>query len=294
MLSTIGDGGEAIANALVIQPNGKLLLAGSARDGGAARVMLARFNPNGSPDMGFGTGGTVLTAMGDGDDVAASAVALQADGRIVVAGHATDSRGTNVMVARYRANGSPDTSFGTGGSSLIPLGTDGTAEANALVLQGNRAVVTGYASDGGVIKTMLAGLTLVPRDTTRPVLSAVSLTHKRFRVGKGASAPVGTKFRYRLSEAARVTIRFDRALTGVRSGKRCVKPAVGQQGKRCTRFVRVGQLVRQSPRGKSRVPFSGRVGHTALTPGKYRAVLRATDAAGNKSATRTLKFEVVL
>ena len=74
--------------------------------------MLARFNPNGSPDMGFGTGGTVLTAMGDGDDVAASAVALQADGRIVVAGHATDSRGTNLMVARYRSNGSPDTSFG--------------------------------------------------------------------------------------------------------------------------------------------------------------------------------------
>ena len=137
---------------------------------GAAKVMLARFNPNGSPDMGFGTGGTVLTAMGDGDDVAASAVALQADGRIVVAGHATDSRGTNLMVARYRANGSPDTSFGTGGSSVIPLGTDGTAEANALVLQGNRAVVTGYASDGGAIKTMLAGLTLAPRDTTRPVL----------------------------------------------------------------------------------------------------------------------------
>jgi uncharacterized delta-60 repeat protein len=303
VLLPAGDGGEAIANALVIQPDGKVLVAGYARDGGDTKVMLARFNADGSPDGGFGSGGTVLSAMGDGDDVAAAALALQADGRIVVAGHATDSGGTNLMAARYNTDGSPDGSFGTGGVSLIPLGDDGTAEANGLAIQGNRAVLTGYASDGGELKTAFAGVTLVDPsgDTTPPRLSA-SLTHKRFRVGKGRSpfgtrrrkrAPVGTTFRYRLSEAARVTITLQRALPGVRRGKRCVKPTRRRRGKRCTRFKRVGRLVRESPAGRSRVPFNGRIKRKALRRGRYRAVLRAVDAAGNRSAARKLKFRVV-
>jgi uncharacterized delta-60 repeat protein len=306
VLASIGDGQEAFANALSIQPDGKLLVAGSARDGGASKVLLARFNPDGTPDGGFGSGGTVLSAIGDGDDVAASALALQADGRIVVAGHATDSGGTNLLVARYNADGSPDASFGTGGLSLVPLGDDGTAEANALALQGARAVVTGYASDGGQLKTVIVGLALfdlptpgAAPDTTPPILFA-SLTHKRFRVGRGRSpfgarrrrAPVGTAFRYRLSEAARVTITIQRARPGIRRGKRCVKPR-RRRGRRCTRFVRVGRLVRESPQGRSRVRFNGRIRRRALRPGRYRAVLGAVDAAGNKSVARKLRFKVV-
>ena len=137
-------------------------------------------------------------------------------------------------------------------------------------------------------------------DTTPPTLSA-SLKNKRFRVGKGTSlfgarkkrAPVGTTFRYTLSEAARVTIQLQRALPGVKRGKRCLKPSKRRRGKRCTRFVRVGQLVRESPKGKSQVPFNGRIKRKALKPGKYRAVVSAVDAAGNRSAARNLNFQVV-
>ena len=105
--------------------------------------------------------------------------------------------------------------------------------------------------------------------------------------------PIGTTFVYRLSEAARVTIRLERALAGVRRGKGCVRRKRHQHGRRCTRFVRVGLLVRASPQGKSRVPFNGRIKRKALPLGAYRAVLRATDAAGNKSRERKLKFQVV-
>jgi hypothetical protein len=56
--------------------------------------------------------------------------------------------------------------------------------------------------------------------------------------------------------------------------------------------VRAGQLVRESPSGKSRVPFNGRIKRKALKPGRYRAVLRAVDAAGNRSAVRKLNFRV--
>jgi uncharacterized delta-60 repeat protein len=311
VLLAAGDGHEAIANALAMQTDGKLLVAGSASNGGTKELLLARFNADGSPDTGFGTSGTVLTPIGDGDDVAASALAVPADGRIVVAGHASDSGGTNLMVARYNADGTPDASFGTGGSSLVPLGDDGAAEANALVLQRDCAVVTGYASNGGENKTVLARLTLVdpptpcvegpppPPDTTPPTLTA-SMTHKQFRVGKGTSAftarkraPVGTAFRYTLSEAARVTIRLERATKGVRRGKRCVKPTKRRHGKRCTRFVRVGRLVRESPLGKTKVPFNGRIKRRALKLGNYRAVIFAVDAAGNTSASKRLKFKVV-
>jgi uncharacterized delta-60 repeat protein len=303
-LGSVGEGEEASAYAVAIQPDGKIVVAGSARDGGVTDVMLARFGSDGSLDTSFGAGGTVLTAIGDGDDVGAAALALQADGRIVVAGRASDAGGTNLMVARYNADGSPDTSFGTGGVSLVPLGDAGTAEANGLVLEGDTAVVTGYAADGDGTKTALARMTLVDPpppaalDTTAPVLSA-SLTHKRFRAGRGASAftakraPVGTKFRYTLSEAARVTITLQRARRGIRRGKRCVKPSKRRHAKRCTRFTRSGRLVRESPQGRSTVPFNGRIKRKALKRGKYRAVLRATDAAGNASASRKLAFKVV-
>jgi len=311
VLTSIGDGGEAIANGLAILPDGTLLVAGSVRDGGVTKLLLARFTSGGAPDGGFGSGGFVLFPVGDGDDVAAAALALQPDGKIVVTGHATDSGGTNLLVARFNADGSPDGTFGTGGVTLIPLGDDGTAEANALVLEGNRAVVAGDASNGGQIQTVLAGVTLtvpavpppngLPPDKTAPVLTA-SLTHTRFRVGAGTSAfgarkkkraPVGTTFRYTLSEAAKVTIRIERKLSGVRRGTRCVKPAKHAHGKRCTRYVRAGQLVRASPRGSSRVPFNGRIKRRTLARGKYRALLYAVDAADNRSKTKTLNFEVV-
>jgi hypothetical protein len=246
---------------------------------------------NGMPDTDFGGAtGNVLVALGDGRQTIANALVVQADGKFLVAGSARDGGTEKVMLARFNSDGSPDGGFGTGGSVLNAIG------------------------DGESNKTVLAGLTLTDPvqagppppgggpapDKTPPTLSA-SLTHKRFRVGRGTSAfsarkkraPIGTTFRYTLSEAARVTIRIDRVLPGVKRGKRCLKPSKTRRGKRCSRFVRVGQLVRESPKGRSRVPFNGRIKRKALKRGRYRAVLRAADAAGNKSATRKLKFQVV-
>jgi uncharacterized delta-60 repeat protein len=298
-----GTGAQAVA----VEADNDVVITGQS-SGANAPVRVVRIVGDGlsvgQPDTNFSTDGTAEIPLSGSTRTTMNAIAIQPDGKIVVAGHATDAGGTNVMVARYNADGSLDGSFGTGGVSLVPLGDDGTAEANALVLQGNRAVVAGYASDGGVNKTIAAALGLVDvpaNDTTPPGLTA-SLSHKRFRVGRGRSAfgarkrrraPVGTTIRYRLSEAARVTIRVDRALRGVRRGKRCLKPTKRRRGKRCTRFVRVGRLVRESPQGKSRVPFNGRIKRKALRRGKYRFVLQARDAAGNRSGTRRLNFKVV-
>jgi uncharacterized delta-60 repeat protein len=114
-LTTAVGSGFDVANALALQPDGKIVAAGSSVNTGAYSVFgLVRYNPNGSLDTSFGSGGKVwteFTPYGDG----ASALALQPDGKIVAAG---TSSGRNFALARYNPNGSLDTSFDGDGKVL--------------------------------------------------------------------------------------------------------------------------------------------------------------------------------
>ena len=89
----------------------------------------------------------------------------------------------------------------------------------------------------------------------------------------------GSAFVFSLSEDARTRIAVARAtLTGRRAG---------------ARFVRVGTLTRARTRqGINRVAFTGRIGTRRLAPGRYRATVRAVDAAGNRSAPRRVPFRI--
>jgi uncharacterized delta-60 repeat protein len=114
------------ANALALQPDGKLVAAGSAdRDAFA----LARYNPGGSLDGSFGAGGTVTTDFVNSLDDAAYALALQPDGKLVAAGSGLGG----FALARYNPNGSLDESFGADGKVTTVDGA--LIVANALVLQ---------------------------------------------------------------------------------------------------------------------------------------------------------------
>src|SRR5438128_8975310 len=81
----------------------------------------------GDLDATFGTGGRVLTDFGGG--AGARALALQADGRIVVAGRSRVAVGDDFALARYNPNGSLDSSFGSGGRVLTGCGADDGALA---------------------------------------------------------------------------------------------------------------------------------------------------------------------
>jgi hypothetical protein len=74
-----------------------------------------------------------------------------------------------------------------------------------------------------------------------------------------------------------------------------VKPTPKLRKKRaCVRYVPAGTLTRSKlAAGPHSTPFSGRIGKRALKPGSYRATLMATDAAGNKSAPKTVTFRIV-
>ena len=121
------------AGALVLQPDGKLVAAGRTASGGYADFALVRYNPDGTLDPSFGSGGRVVTDLGGSDDEA-DALVLQPDGKIVAAGRAFNGTTDDFVLARYDADGTLDPSFGSGGIARTDFAAqkDGVA---ALVLQ---------------------------------------------------------------------------------------------------------------------------------------------------------------
>ena len=123
--STFGTGGKVVANvrlddseanAVLIQPDGRIVAAGRGTSSSPTNInfALARFNPNGSFDTTFGTGGTVVTDMG-GFDIA-NDLALQLDGKLIAAGFKGNvAERDNYALARYNPDGSLDDTFGSGG-----------------------------------------------------------------------------------------------------------------------------------------------------------------------------------
>ena len=150
------------AQALVLQPDGKLVAAGKGGD----HFALVRYNPDGSLDTSFGSGGVVTTAIGPYGD-AARAVALQPDGKLVAAGKA----GTLIALTRYNPDGSLDTGFGVGGKVTTSIAAPGS-EAYALALQPDGKLVAAgrtWEENQGKIMSMFALVRYNPngsRDTS--------------------------------------------------------------------------------------------------------------------------------
>jgi uncharacterized delta-60 repeat protein len=147
---TIDHGGHDGAEALAIQPDGKIVVAGF---GGADRaILVTRLRANGADDLGFGSLGTARVEFGSGFEEA-RAVALQPDGKILVAGFTTSGASTTrIAIARLTpGDGSPDVSFGTAGKRAVSLGGP-MASAEALGVQPDgKIVVAGKDSDGFLV-----------------------------------------------------------------------------------------------------------------------------------------------
>ncbi|MGH8594775.1 MAG: hypothetical protein ACREV3_13270 [Gammaproteobacteria bacterium] len=110
-------GGNEVARAVSIQPNGKILAAGSGGDGnGNLNFVLARYRNNGTLDATFGKGGKVSTDFFGRID-AATSIAIQRNGRIVAAGSVMQRGDSNedFGLVHYRRNGRVDSSFGDAG-----------------------------------------------------------------------------------------------------------------------------------------------------------------------------------
>jgi uncharacterized delta-60 repeat protein len=138
-------GGPDAATGVLLQGD-KILVGGGAVLNGPSDFALARFNADGSLDVGFGTGGKVTTdVVGLGDYIAG--IALQSDGKIVAAGTAdTSIVGGDFAVARYSANGGPDYTFGVKGVQRVDLGLEDKLDGLAIQAD-DRIVVVGATSN---------------------------------------------------------------------------------------------------------------------------------------------------
>ena len=129
-------------NALALQSDGKIVVTGYAYDGAKYVFATARYNSDGTLDSGFGSGGIVTTAFST-VEARANAIAIQSDGKIVVAGFGRNTN-NDFSVVRYTSAGALDTGFGTGGKKQVSVGTNDGATGIAIQSDG-KIVVTGYA-----------------------------------------------------------------------------------------------------------------------------------------------------
>ena len=149
-----GDGGKVTTNysvsgagdradAVAVQPDGKIVVAGSSYDAVEYdEFALLRYNSDGSLDSTFGDGGIVITSIGDITEDRAYAVAIQPDGKIIVAGESFH----DFAVARYNSDGRLDDSFGDGGIVTTDFGGE-SAAGYAVAIQADGKIVVAGAGD---------------------------------------------------------------------------------------------------------------------------------------------------
>ena len=177
VVTELGGGVSTYASAVVVQPDGKIVVAGSAFN----RFAVIRYLSDGSLDASFGAGGKVSTAFG-GTPSGALALTLQLDGKLLVAGYAGDWYGKTVRmaVARYLPDGSLDLGFGDDGRLVVPA---------------RRAVAFAahVAADGGIL---LGGCR--PCGYRRPGVQLIKLTttgslDRDFGFGGRVRVPTGSR-----------------------------------------------------------------------------------------------------
>ena len=152
---SFGNGGKVVtslatgadrATDVVLQSDGKLLVSGFSTSPITGKDFVClRYNTDGTLDTAFGTGGFTTTDVQLGSDDEAFAIALQTDGKIVLAGFSDDGSNRNAALVRYNTDGTVDTDFGTNGRVTVDFSSTQQDEAHALKIH----LLTGKIVIGG-------------------------------------------------------------------------------------------------------------------------------------------------
>ena len=154
VITTIGSGSD-VARGVALQPDGKIVVAGYCSNGTTYDFCLARYLASGTLDVSFNGSGTVITPIGVGDDYAIS-LALQPDGKIIVAGVCSNGANSDFCLARYLANGTFDTSFNSTGKVITPIGSSDDYGYSVALQPDGKIVVAGYCVSGANLDFCLA------------------------------------------------------------------------------------------------------------------------------------------
>ena len=154
------------ASALVRQDDGKIVLVGRSGPSGSRQFTAVRYQVGGLVDPGFGILGVVETLVPGGPESIASDVAVQTDGKIILAGEVGgDNHSRDIALVRYNRDGSlddndeggvddgglpdhtPGDKFGSNGTVRTSFGGSQFAFASAVVVQGDGKIVAGGGAD---------------------------------------------------------------------------------------------------------------------------------------------------
>ncbi|MEO6456088.1 MAG: T9SS type A sorting domain-containing protein, partial [Ginsengibacter sp.] len=151
-------GGDDEAVSLVIQADGKIVVAGSIVAANSnSQFAAARYNTDGSPDNTFSGDGKLTAAIGFSD--VGESVALQSDGKIVIAGFTfTDSNYDSAYFAitRFNTNGTPDNTFSGDGIQLTDFGSFKSFASSVAIQTNGKIVAAGRSYLNGVNNFALA------------------------------------------------------------------------------------------------------------------------------------------
>jgi uncharacterized delta-60 repeat protein len=140
---------EEGAAGIALDPSGRLIV-GAGMVG--SNMAVVRVLPGGGLDPAFAGGVTQLT---DGQARSTNAVAVQPDGKVLAAGNAID-RGQNVFLVRYRANGTPDPTFGASGVAHVKVCGTSATETSVFVRSDDSIVVVGWCGNGSSKNVLFA------------------------------------------------------------------------------------------------------------------------------------------
>jgi len=145
---TTNFGGDSHGRSVAIQSNGKIAVAGYNRISSSdSRFALARYNTNGSLDTTFSTDGKVLTNPNPGVNDWIYGLAIQSNGKLLVAGLTGNDGSRDFILARYNTNGSLDNTFSSNGWLTTDFGGDDWGYALDLQEDG-RIIVAGVTNAG--------------------------------------------------------------------------------------------------------------------------------------------------
>lgn len=147
VVTTDSGRGNDAAYCLVVQPDGRIVVVGSTKNGTADDFGIMRYLSNGSPDPGFGTNGGVATAFGNGADRAYK-VALTPGGKIVVVGTSDNGLNFDFAVARYLPNGTLDNTFDSDGKLTLDFNSGDDIAFGVAVQPSGQIIVAGTGSNG--------------------------------------------------------------------------------------------------------------------------------------------------
>lgn len=154
---------DLIADAMTVDPNGRILVAGVKNDGNWSYGVVRIFDTNGYliTDHYFNWANWVLSDPYQVPKTRFSAIEIDGAGKVVVAGNARGSDGSQDFVAaRFLADGNLDTSFNYAGYSVCPVTSLGHEAASSLAIQDDGKIVVGGVANGkiGLMKFTTAGL----------------------------------------------------------------------------------------------------------------------------------------